>query len=165
MMGKKKTAMKRGGAVKKRGGGMMGPKKKMAKGGVAKRMGGGMMGPKKKMARGGDPAKEIAKTKIGLHKLDAMGMLGAGKAAGKGLKGLMGKMAGAAGKAIRKKKKQGYKAREDEALGMRRGKESGKKQSMKDRRNESYGKFGKRPNQKINRRGGGVAQRGMGKAK
>ena len=32
-MGKKKTAMKRGGAVKKRGGGMMGPKKKMAKGG------------------------------------------------------------------------------------------------------------------------------------
>ena len=32
MMGKKKTAMKRGGPVKKRGGGMMG-KKKMAKGG------------------------------------------------------------------------------------------------------------------------------------
>ena len=31
-MGKKKTAMKRGGPVKKRGGGMMG-KKKMAKGG------------------------------------------------------------------------------------------------------------------------------------
>ena len=27
--------MKRGGAVKKRGGGMMGPKKKMAKGGIA----------------------------------------------------------------------------------------------------------------------------------
>ena len=130
-MGKKKTAMKRGGAVKKRGG--------------------GMMGPKKKMARGGSAAKEIAKTKIGLHKLDAMGMLG--------------KMAGAAGKAIRKKKKQGYKAREDESLGMRRGKESGKKQSMKDRRDESYGKFGKRPNQKINRRGGGVARRGMGKAK
>ena len=71
-MGKKKTAMKRGGAVKKRGG--------------------GMMGPKKKMARGGSAAKEIAKTKIGLHKLDAMGMLGAGKAAGKGLKGLMGKI-------------------------------------------------------------------------
>ena len=145
-MGKKKTAMKRGGAVKKRVG--------------------GMMGPKKKMARGGSAAKEIAKTKIGLHKLDAMGMLGAGKAAGKGLKGLMGKMAGAAGKAMRrKKKKQGYKDREDESLGMRRGKESGKKQSMKDRRNESYGKFGKRPNQKINRRGGGVARRGMGKAK
>jgi hypothetical protein len=152
MMGKKKTAMKRGGAVKKRGGGMMGPKKKMAKGGRV--------------------AKLISKTKLPLHKLDAMGMLGAGvgktmgSVAGKGLKGLAGKMAGAAKKVIkRKKKKQGYKAREDESIGMRLGKESGKKQSMKDRRNESYGKFGRRPNQKINRRGGGVAKRGMGKAK
>ena len=36
-MFKKKQAMKRGGAVKKRGGGMMGPKKKMAKGGSAKK--------------------------------------------------------------------------------------------------------------------------------
>ena len=151
-MGKKKTAMKRGGAVKKRGGGMMGPKKKMAKGGRV--------------------AKLISKTKLPLHKLDAMGMLGAGvgktmgSVAGKGLKGLAGKMAGAAKKVIkRKKKKQGYKDREDESLGMRRGKEAGKKQSMKDRRDESYGKWGKRPNQKINRRGGGVARRGMGKAK
>ena len=50
-----------------------------------------------------------------------------------------------------KKKKQGYKDREDESLGMRRGKESSKKQSMKDRRDESYGKWGKRPNQKINK--------------
>ena len=50
-----------------------------------------------------------------------------------------------------KAKKQGYNARLDESLGMRRGKESGKKQSMKDRRDESYGKFGKRPNQKINK--------------
>tara|TARA_R100000951_G_scaffold18992_1_gene15724 strand:+ start:252 stop:638 length:387 start_codon:yes stop_codon:yes gene_type:complete len=33
-MFKKKQAMKRGGAVKKRGGGMMGPKKKMARGGA-----------------------------------------------------------------------------------------------------------------------------------
>ena len=40
--------------------------------------------------------------------------------------------------------KQGYKAREDESLGMRTGKEAGKKQSMKDRRDESYGKWGKR---------------------
>ena len=48
-------------------------------------------------------------------------------------------------------KKQGYKAREDESLGMRTGKESTKKQSMKARRDESYGKWGKRPNQKINR--------------
>ncbi len=48
-MGKKKTAMKRGGAVKKRGGGMMGPKKKMAKGGRV--------------------AKLISKTKLPLHRL------------------------------------------------------------------------------------------------
>ena len=44
----------------------------------------------------------------------------------------------------RKKFKQGYAAREDESLGMRTGKESTKKQSMKDRRDESYGKWGKR---------------------
>ena len=50
-----------------------------------------------------------------------------------------------------KAKKQGYKAREDECLGMRNGKEYTKKQSMKDRRDESYGKWGKRPNQKINK--------------
>ena len=50
-----------------------------------------------------------------------------------------------------KAKKQGYKAREDESLGMRTGKESSKKQSMKARRDESYGKWGKRPNQKINK--------------
>ena len=53
-----------------------------------------------------------------------------------------------AGKTV---KKQGYKAREDESLGMRTGKESTKKQSMKDRRDKSYGKWGKRPNQKINK--------------
>ena len=39
---------------------------------------------------------------------------------------------------------QGYDDKEDESLGMRTGKESGKHQSMKDRRNDSYGKFGKR---------------------
>jgi len=49
------------------------------------------------------------------------------------------------------KKKQGYKAREDESLGMRTGREAGKKQSMKDRRDESYGAWGKRPNQSINK--------------
>ena len=48
-------------------------------------------------------------------------------------------------------KKLGYKDREDESLGMRTGKESGKKQSMKDRRNESYGKWGKRKSGKINK--------------
>jgi len=50
-----------------------------------------------------------------------------------------------------KKKKQGYDAREDESLGMRRGKESGKKQSMRDRRDESYGKWGKRTGGKVNK--------------
>ena len=51
--------------------------------------------------------------------------------------------------------KQGYKAREDESLGMRRGKEACKSQSMKDRRHESYGKWVKRGNQKINKKHGG----------
>ena len=51
--------------------------------------------------------------------------------------------------------RQGYKAREDESLGMRTGKESGKQQSMKARRDESYGKWGSRPNQRINRAKGG----------
>ena len=64
------------------------------------------------------------------------------------------------GKAGKAKKKgpggrQGYKAREDESLGMRTGKESGKQQSMKDRRDEYYGKWGSRPNQRINRARGG----------
>ena len=51
--------------------------------------------------------------------------------------------------------KQGYKAREDESLGMRTGKEAGKSQSMAARRDESYGKWGKRGNQKINKKHGG----------
>ena len=51
----------------------------------------------------------------------------------------------------RKKFSQGYVAREDESLGARTGKESTKTQSMKDRRDESYGKWGSRPNQKINK--------------
>ena len=55
------------------------------------------------------------------------------------------------GGSARKKFKQGYKAREDESLGMRTGAESTKSQSMKDRRDESYGKWGSRPNQKINK--------------
>jgi len=49
-----------------------------------------------------------------------------------------------ASKSKHKKHHQGYKAREDESLGMRAGKEAGKKQSMKDRRDESYGAWGKR---------------------
>ena len=56
-------------------------------------------------------------------------------------------------------KKQGYKAREDESLGMRTGKESTKKASLKDRRDESYGAWGRRPNQRINRAKGGKADK------
>ena len=43
------------------------------------------------------------------------------------------------GGAVKKRKKQGYKDREDESISARRGKESGKKQSFKDRRDESRG--------------------------
>tara|TARA_Y100000361_G_scaffold50938_1_gene44424 strand:+ start:9281 stop:10240 length:960 start_codon:yes stop_codon:yes gene_type:complete len=39
---------------------------------------------------------------------------------------------------------QGYDDKEDESLGMRRGKEADKKQSEKDRRDDSYGKWGSR---------------------
>ena len=48
------------------------------------------------------------------------------------------------GKNDMKKEDQGYDDKEDESLGMRTGKEADKKQSMKDRRDDSYGKFGKR---------------------
>ena len=58
--------------------------------------------------------------------------------------------------------KQGYKAREDESLGMRTGKESGKKQSLKARRDESYGAWGKRGNQKINKAKGGTVKKQHG---
>ena len=50
-----------------------------------------------------------------------------------------------------KVKKQGYKDREDESLGARTGAESTKTQSMKDPRDESYGKWGKRKSGKINK--------------
>ena len=43
-----------------------------------------------------------------------------------------------------KKHVQGYSDKEDESLGMRTGKESGKKQGYKARREDSYGKWGKR---------------------
>ena len=77
-MFKKKQAMKRGGAVKKRGGGMMGPKKKRAGGIMKKRgggmmekmMGGGMMGPKKKMAKGGAVAKAKSRKPSGRLNVD-----------------------------------------------------------------------------------------------
>ena len=55
---------------------------------------------------------------------------------------------------------QGYADREDESLGMRTGAERTKRQSMRDRRDESYGAWGKRPNQRINRKDGGVGSKG-----
>ena len=45
---------------------------------------------------------------------------------------------------ITERKKEGYNAREDESVSARRGKEADKKQSFKARRDDSYGKFGKR---------------------
>ena len=66
-----------------------------------------------------------------------------GKLMGSGMMGLLGKLAKKKMKAGGKV--QGYRAREDESLGMRTGKESGKRQTMADRRNESYGKFSRPP--------------------
>jgi hypothetical protein len=108
MMGKKKTARLRGGG--------MSPKKKIAK----KNMG-GMMSPKKKMAKGGSAEKKIAETKIGLHKLDAMGMLGKSKATFN--KARARKPSGRLNvddiKRATKTKKQGYKDRKDESIAER----------------------------------------------
>lgn len=57
-------------------------------------------------------------------------------------------------------KLQGYAARQDESLGMRTGKQSSKKVSAKGRRDDSYGKFGKRDmeNRKISMAHGGKTQ-------
>jgi len=57
-------------AVRRMGGGMMGPKKKMARGGPVKKMGGGMMGPKKKMAKGGALAKARSRKPSGRLNVD-----------------------------------------------------------------------------------------------
>ena len=107
----------------------------MGKKKVAKKRGGGSM--VKKRAGGGG---------INQHKRMAMGM---------GLKD-----GGPVGK-----KKQGYKDRKDESIAMRVKKKRTKKQ-LRDSANESYGKFGKGTGKGvINKRGGGVAKRGMGLAK
>ena len=50
---------------------------------------------------------------------------------------------------------QGFRAREDESLGMRTGPERAKLQDMAARRADSYGAWGRRPNQMINRQDGG----------
>ena len=123
MMGKKKTAMKRGGVAMKRGGGSM----------VKKKAGGGSM--VKKKAKGGG---------INQHKRMAMGLKDGGPVG---------------------KKQQGYKDRKDESIAMRVKKKRTKKQ-LRDSANESYGKFGKGTGKGvINKRGGGIAKRGMGIAK
>ena len=63
------------------------------------------------------------------------------------------------------KKEQGYTDRKDESIAMRVKKKRTNKQ-LKDSANESYGKFGKGTGKGvINKRGGGIAKRGMGIAK
>jgi hypothetical protein len=107
-----------------------------------------MMGKKKvaKKRGGGSMVKKRAGGGINQHKRMAMGM---------GLKD-----GGPVGK-----KKQGYKDRKDESIAMRVKKKRTKKQ-LRDSANESYGKFGKGTGKGvINKRGGGVAKRGMGLAK
>ena len=66
------------------------------------------------------------------------------------------------------KKKQGYNARLDESLGMRKGKESTKSQSMKSRRDESKGMekaMGRRAYQSVGtmdmKKGGSMKTKGM----
>ena len=74
------------------------------------------------------------------------GMVLLGALFGAGLIKFVQKMRGSASK-----HDQGYDAREDESIGMRLGAQSHFSQSQKDRRDESYGAFGHRPDQHINR--------------
>ena len=138
MMGKKKVAKKRGGGSmvkKKAGGGSM----------VKKRAGGGSM-VKKKAGGGSMVKKRAGGGGINQHKEMAMGM--------------KLKDGGSVGK-----KQQGFKDRKDESIAMRVKKKRTKKQ-LKSSANESYGKFGKGTGKGvINKRGGGIAKRGMGIAK
>jgi len=61
--------------------------------------------------------------------------------------------------------KQGFKDRKDESIAMRIKKKRTPAQ-LRASRNESYGKFGKGTGKGvINKRGGGIAKRGMGIAK
>ena len=50
---------------------------------------------------------------------------------------------------LTERKKEGYDDREDESVSARMGKEADKKQTFKDRRDDSYGKFGKRDAEKM----------------
>jgi len=157
MMGKKKTAMKRGGkVVKKRGGG---PVKKMAKGGGAinqhKAMAMGMMngGTVKKRAGGGSMVKKRAG---GSGRTGEM-MYSRGYGAGEKSKRMPTMLMDRGPSGMKKggrvgKKEQGYKDRKDESIAMRVKKKRTKKQ-LKASANESYGKFGSKARKKgkINR--------------
>ena len=146
-MGKKKTAMKRGGkVVKKRGGG---PVKKMAKGGDAinqhKRMAMGMMngGKVKKRAGGSGRTGEMMYSRG----------YGAGEKSKRTPTMLMDRGPSGMKKGGRVgKKEQGFKDRKDESIAMRVKKKRTKKQ-LKASANESYGKFGSKARKKgkINR--------------
>jgi hypothetical protein len=133
MMGKKKTAMKRGGVAMKRGGG---PVKKMAKGGASK------INQHKRMAMG-----EAVNMKDGGTMMYSRGY-------GVGEKGkrtpttiLDGMKKSGSVKKKAGKKKQGYKDRKDESIAMRVKKKRTKKQ-LRDSANESYGKFGSKARKK-----------------
>jgi len=164
MMGKKKTAMKRGGSVKKRAGG----------GSVKKRAGGGSV---KKRAGGGSVKKRAKGGAINQHKAMAMGMMNGGtvKKRAKG-SGRMGEQMFSRGYGVGEKskrtptmlmdrgpsgmkkggrvgkKEQGFKDRKDESIAMRVKKKRTKKQ-LRASANESYGKFGSkaRKSGKINK--------------
>ena len=141
-MGKKKTAMKRGGkVVKKRGGG---PVKKMAKGGDAinqhKKMAMGMMngGTVKKRAGGSGRTGEMMYSRG----------YGAGEKSKRTPTMLMDRGPSGMKKGGRVgKKEQGYKDRKDESIAMRVKKKRTKKQ-LKASANESYGKFGSKARKK-----------------
>jgi|TARA_R100001443_G_scaffold44569_1_gene57588 hypothetical protein len=105
-----------------------------------------MMGKKKiaKKRGGGSMVKKKAGGAINQHKRMAMGLKDGGPVG---------------------KKQQGYKDRKDESIAMRIKKKRTPAQ-LKASRDESYGKFGKGTGKgKINKRGGGIAKRGMGIAK
>ena len=148
-MGKKKTAMKRGGSVnkvaKKRGGGMV---KKKAKGGAInqhKRMAMGLMGGGmvKKRAKGsGRTGEQMYSRGYGV---DEKSKRTPTMLMDRGPSGM--KRGGRVGK-----KEQGYKDRKDESIAMRVRKKRIKKQ-LKASRDESYGKFGSKAREsgKINK--------------
>jgi len=147
MMGKKKTAMKRGGkVVKKRGGG---PVKKMAKGGDA-------INQHKKMAMGMMNGGTVKKRASGSGRTGEM-MYSRGYGAGEKSKRTPTMLMDRGPSGMKKggrvgKKEQGYKDRKDESIAMRVKKKRTKKQ-LKASANESYGKFGSKARKKgkINR--------------